>query len=166
MAKRGHTSEGKTYCSECGSGIEASSNKCEHCDEALTEDFQAMICPYCTTVIPMDSSACTNCGLKFVSEKSGRNKEDEEFLSKLLQWGKNLEAKRQHEDKVETETATNVFKDVVGVITPTPFQEETLREIKKSAEEREQFEKREESILQMAEPLKKALDLRKKSLDG
>ncbi|MDO9538153.1 MAG: zinc ribbon domain-containing protein [Thermoplasmata archaeon] len=165
MARRGHTAEGKIYCSECGSGIESGSDNCEHCSEALIDDFEAIICPYCTTVVPAESGSCTNCGLKFVSEKKGRAKEDDEFLSKLLEWGKNLEAKRIQEDKQETETATNIFKDVVGSITPTPFQEETLKQIKQSADERDEFEKREESILKMAEPLKKALDLRKKALD-
>ncbi|MBA3045702.1 MAG: hypothetical protein KKH41_06330 [Candidatus Thermoplasmatota archaeon] len=165
MARRGHTSEGKTYCSECGSGVEANSEKCEHCDVSLTEDFQAIVCPYCTVIAAAGSSVCSNCGLKLAQESETRNKEDEEFLSRLLDWGKNLEAKRVQEDKLETETATNIFKDVVGTISPTPMQEETLKEIKKSAEERAEFEKREESIMKMADPLKKALDLRKKALD-
>jgi chromosome segregation ATPase len=165
MAKRGHTSEGKTFCSECGSGIDVASSRCEHCEAALTEDFQAVICPYCTTIVPVGSGTCVNCGLKIASEKEKRSKEDEEFLSRLLDWGKNLEAKRVQEDKVETEKATNVFKDLVGAMAPTPMQEETLKEIKKSAEERAEFDKREESILRIAEPLKKALDLRKASLN-
>ena len=165
MARRGHTSEGKTFCSECGSGIEIRAQSCEHCNETLIDDFQALVCPYCTKVVSSDSVNCTSCGLKLSSEKQKRNKEDEEFLSRLLEWGKNLEAKRIHEDKVETETATNIFKDVLGAATPTPMQEETLRQITKSAEEKAEFEKREESILVIAEPLRKALDLRKRSLD-
>jgi hypothetical protein len=165
MARRGHTSEGKIFCSGCGSTTEPGMPKCEHCDEALEDDFKAIICPYCTTVVEAESGNCTNCGLKFVSEKDSRSKEDELFLSRLLEWGKNLEAKRVQEDKQETQKATDIFKDVIGAISPTPLQEETLKQIKISADEREEFEKREDSILKMAEPLKKALDLRKQSLD-
>jgi chromosome segregation ATPase len=166
MARRGHTSDGKIFCSGCGSTTESDMPKCEHCSEVLDDDFKAMICPYCTTVVGADSNNCTNCGLKFTSEKDNRSKEDELFLSRLLEWGKNLEAKRVQEDKMETQKATDIFKDVVGAIAPTPFQEETLKQIQISAEERDEFEKREDSILKMAEPLKKALDLRKQSLDG
>jgi chromosome segregation ATPase len=165
MAQRGHTSDGQIYCSGCGSIIESGRGKCEHCDEALDGDFNAIICPYCTTVVDSGSNSCTNCGLKFITEKSSRSKEDDEFLSRLLEWGKNLEARRIQEDKMETEKATDIFKDVIGGIAPTPLQEETIKEIRKSAEEREEFERREDSIVQMAEPLKKALDLRKESLD-
>jgi len=165
MARRGHTSEGKIFCSGCGSTIEPSMPKCEHCDEALEDDFKAMICPYCTTVVEAESGSCANCGLKFVSEKDSRSKEDELFLSRLLEWGKNLEAKRVQEDKHETQKATDIFKDVIGAIVPTQYQEETLKQIQMSADERDEFEKREDSILRMAEPLKKALDLRKQSLD-
>ena len=140
--------------------------KCEHCNEDLENDFKALICPYCSAVVDAGSNNCTNCGLKFITEKENRSKEDDEFLSKLLEWGKNLEAKRAQEDKLETQKATDVFKDVVGAINPTPLQEETIKQIKKSAEERDEFERREDSILKMAEPLKKALDLRKETLDG
>ncbi len=168
MAKRGHTEEGKVFCSECGSVIDKEADKCEHCTEPLESDFEAVVCPYCATVLDSVSENCTNCGLRFKKEakSGGRSKEDEEFLSRLLDWGRNLEQKRAIEDKEETEKATEVFKDIVGSTISTPMQEETLREIKKSAEERAEFDKREESINQMATPLKKALDLRMKALDN
>jgi len=168
MAKRGHTEEGKVFCSECGSIIEKESAKCEHCTEPLDGDFQAVVCPYCATVLDSVSENCTNCGLRFKKDKPGgsRSKEDEEFLSKLLDWGRNLEQKRAIDDKEETEKATEVFKDVMGASIPSPYQEETLQEIKKSAEERAEFEKREESLIQMAAPLRKALDLRIKALNN
>ena len=168
MAKRGHTEEGKIFCSECGSIIEKEAARCEHCAESLEGDFEAVICPYCATVLDSISENCTNCGLRFKKESSngGRSKEDEEFLSRLLDWGRNLEQKRAAEDKEETEKATETFKDIVGASIPTPYQEETLKEIKRSAEERAEFEKREESIVQMATPLRKALDLRMKALNN
>ena len=168
MAKRGHTDEGKVFCSECGSIIEKEAAKCEHCTESLDGDFEAVVCPYCATILDSASENCTNCGLRFKKETSGggRSKEDEEFLSRLLDWGRNLEQKRVAEDKEETEKATETFKDIMGASIPTQYQEETLQEIKKSAEERDEFDKREESIVQMATPLRKALDLRKKALNN
>ena len=168
MAKRGHTEEGKVFCSECGSIIEKESAKCEHCAEPLDEDFEAVVCPYCATVLDSIAKNCTNCGLRFKKETTngGRSKEDEEFLSRLLDWGRNLEQKRAVEDKEETHKATETFKDIMGASIPTSYQEESLQEIKKSAEERAEFEKREESIVQMATPLRKALDLRKKALNN
>ncbi len=165
MARRGHTKDGKVHCSGCGSVTESGMTACEQCGEALDGDFQAMICPYCATVVESDSGNCSSCGLKFVTEKESRTKEDDEFLSKLLEWGKKLEAKRIEEDKRETDKATSILKDVMGVVAATPLQEETIIGIKKSAEEREEFERREDSIQKMAEPLRKALDLRKHSLD-
>jgi hypothetical protein len=137
--------------------------------EALDEDFDAIVCPYCGSVLDASVTHCTNCGLRFKEEKSViRSEEDEEFLSRLLDWGRKLEATRSDEgksDQVETEQASEVLKDVIGV-SPTSIQEETLIELQKSAEERDEFEKREESILQLAEPLRKALKVRKKTLFG
>jgi len=168
MAQRGHTEEGKIFCSECGSIIEVESTKCEHCGEPLDGDFEAVVCPYCATVLDSGSENCSNCGLRFKKESTngGRSKEDELFLSRLLDWGRNLEQKRSSEDREETEKATETFKDIMGASIPTPYEEETIKEIKKSAEERAEFEKREESIIQMATPLRKALDLRMKALNN
>ncbi len=165
MAQRGHTKDGKIYCSGCGSVTEPGMTRCEQCGETLDGDFDAMVCPYCATIVKSDSGNCASCGLKFVTEKESRTKEDDEFLSKLLEWGKKLEAKRIQEDKQETEKATSTLKDLIGITASTPLQEETIMGIKRSAEEREEFEKREDSIQKMAQPLRKALDLRKESLD-
>ena len=68
MAKRGHTEEGKIFCSECGSIIDKEADKCEHCAEPLDGDFQAVVCPYCATVLDSVSENCTNCGLRFKKE--------------------------------------------------------------------------------------------------
>ncbi len=170
MANRGITKDGKVICSECGSIIEEAAEKCEHCGEPLSLDFDAIVCPYCGSVLDASVSHCINCGLRFKGEEKStvRSKEDEEFLSRLLEWGRKLESKRapdKVEDKVETEKASEVFKDVMGVAS-TSLPEETFQELKKSAEERAEFEKRERSILQLAEPLRNALVLRKKTLNG
>lgn len=170
MANRGHTKDGKVVCSECGSIIEETAEMCEHCGEPLSLDFDAFVCPYCGSVLDSSVSHCTNCGLRFKGEEkvSSRSKEDEEFLSRLLEWGRKMESKRtpdKGEDKVETERASQVFMDVVGV-TSSEIQEETFEELRKSAEVREEFEKREQSILQLAEPLRNALTLWKNTLNG
>jgi len=170
MANRGHTKDGDVVCSECGAVIEATAETCEHCGEPLSLDFDAKVCPYCATVLDSETHHCGNCGLRFKGEDKGaiRSKEDEEFLSRLLEWGRKLESKRTpatKADKVETEKAGEIFKDVLGVAEPH-IEAETFEELKKSAEEREEFEKREQSILQIAQPLQKALELRKHALNG
>lgn len=169
MAKRGHTQDGKVVCSDCSSVIEKTASKCEHCAAPLTEDFDCLICPYCGSVLNTGVSHCTNCGLRFKPEEKTvvRSKEDEEFLSRLLEWGRKLEAKREtpDTDKAETEQASRVFKDVVGAPS-TSLPTESLKELKRTVEERNVYEKREESILKLAEPLRKALDLRKRALNG
>ena len=101
-------------------------------------------------------------------EKSAiRSAEDEEFLSRLLDWGRKLEKKRSTDpssDGFETKKASAVFKDVIGAPDVT-LEEKTLVDLKESAEEREIFEKREQSILQLAEPLRKALTVRRETLE-
>ena len=169
MAKRGHTQDGKVVCSDCSSVIDKTATKCEHCAAPLTEDFECLICPYCGSVLNSGVGHCTNCGLRFKPEEKAvvRSKEDEEFLSRLLEWGKKLESKRATPDvdKAETEQASRVFKDVVGAPS-NPIPVESLKELKKTVEERNELEKREQSILKLAEPLRKALDLRKRALNG
>ncbi len=170
MARKGHTQEGTVHCSECGSGIEASSTTCEHCGESLDGEFQAMICPYCGTVLEGGAKDCFNCGLKFQATRdvtSLRSEEDEEFLSRLLQWGKaqKVPDAPSHEDKKEEEDATKVFSAVLGSQEPTNVVKESIKEIQKTAEEVSVFEKREQSILKLASPLQTALKARRESLD-
>ncbi|MCK5038859.1 MAG: zinc ribbon domain-containing protein [Thermoplasmata archaeon] len=170
MAKKGRTHEGNVHCSECGSIIEATSTTCEHCGEALEDEFQAIICPYCGTVLDNDSKECFNCGLKFQATRDVtnlRSQEDEEFLSRLLQWGKTQkppEAPAQ-EDIKEEEDATDVFKTFLGSQATTPIVEESIKEIQKTAEEVSELEKREESILKLATPLQTLLKARRQSLN-
>ena len=171
MAKRGRTKEGNVICSECGSIIQEDAATCEHCAEPLDGDFDAMACPYCGLVLAASETHCSTCGLRFKTETSSviQSQEDEEFLSRLLDWGRKLETKEKatvEEDEHETEKATEIFKDVVGTTPPTPLQEETLKELQKSVGERAEFERREQSIMQIAQPLRKALDLRKAALDN
>jgi chromosome segregation ATPase/ribosomal protein L40E len=169
MAKRGHTRDGQVVCSECGAIIEKDASECEHCAEPLKEDFNAIVCPYCGSILEDAVTHCTNCGLRFKDEEKSviRSKEDEEFLSRLLEWGRKLEANRSVDpgsDRFETEKASEVFKDVMGV-PEVNLEEDALQDLRESAEEREEFEKREQSILQLAEPLRKALAVRKDTLE-
>jgi|GEM_PF-2833763 len=169
MAKRGHTKNGQVVCSECGAIIEGDATECEHCAEPLAEDFNAIVCPYCGSVLESTVTHCTNCGLRFKDEEKSviRSKEDEEFLSRLLEWGRKLEAKRAVDptsDKFETTKASEILKDVIGA-PDVNLEEKTLQDLRESAEEREELEKREQSILQLAEPLRKVLSVRKDTLE-
>ena len=170
MAERAHIKDGKVICSTCSADLSPENSVCVQCGSELTGDLEAMICPYCKAVIKQFSTECPSCGLRFKAVKKPaspeRSAEDEEFLKRLLDWGKkmNVVEEETDEDVVRREQAQSVFKAVVGTKEPTPLEKQTLQEIKKTAEERKEFERREESILAIAEPLETALKARHASL--
>lgn len=172
MAERAHIKEGKVICSTCSADLAPENSVCVQCGSELTGDLEAMVCPYCKAVIKRFSTECPSCGLRFKAVKKPsspeRSAEDEEFLKRLLDWGKKMnvveEEVEAEDDVVRREQAQNVFKAVVGTKEPTPLEKQTLQEIKKTAEERKEFERREESILAIAEPLETALKARHASL--
>jgi chromosome segregation ATPase len=169
MAERAHVKDGKVLCSACAAVIESDTSLCRECGQTLAGDFEAMLCPYCAAVLKQFSGECSNCGLRFKAVKkpvAPRSVEDEEFLRKLLDWGKKMQSDEveTEEDVQQKEVAQQVMRTVVGTREPTPLQKETLKEIEKTAHEKEAFERREESILAIAEPLEAALRARHQSL--
>lgn len=171
MGQRGHTDDGDIICSACGGIIDGTTSVCILCEEPLDGDFKAMVCPYCSTVLEKGVPECSNCGLKFKAERkvNTRSQEDEEFLSRLLEWGKKKMAEEtpstSREDIEEEATATDTFKVLLGTPARTSFEEDNIRELQKEAEEMSEFEKREESILKLARPLQAALKSRRESLN-
>jgi RNA polymerase subunit RPABC4/transcription elongation factor Spt4 len=60
-------------CSECGSEIDASVDKCPHCGEVFEgEEFQ---CPKCDNIVPESAKMCPNCGNKFMDLKEDMSDE-------------------------------------------------------------------------------------------
>jgi DNA repair exonuclease SbcCD ATPase subunit len=169
MALRAHVKDGKVVCSSCATPLSAESASCTQCGESLEGDLDAMVCPYCAAVLKRYSNECSQCGLRFRAVKKPvveKGTEDEEFLKRLLEWGKKMKATDEEtdEDVAEKEQAHTVLKTIIGTREPTPLQKETLQEIEKTAEEKKAFEVREESILSISEPLEAALRARHASI--
>ncbi|MEW5937622.1 MAG: hypothetical protein AB1665_07380 [Candidatus Thermoplasmatota archaeon] len=168
MAQRAHMKEGHVVCSSCSAVVEPSAERCPQCGEVFDSDIEGMACPYCGTILRRFSTECINCGLRFKAVKPKpklRTPEDEEFLKRLLDWGKRMMEEEETEEEITaSEQAMEVFREVVGVEAPTPVQEEQLKEIEESVKEWKELEKREESILRIAEPLEAALRARHTSL--
>ena len=90
MTSKGVTRTGETYCLSCFEVVERTMTKCPSCSSDLTEEVKAFLCPKCKTVIALGEPQCPSCGLKF-KVKTLRPKEpaeDDQFLMKLIEWGK------------------------------------------------------------------------------
>jgi DNA repair exonuclease SbcCD ATPase subunit len=76
--------------------VEREATKCEGCLSELTEEVKAFPCPKCKTVIALGDPQCSSCGLKFKvrTVKPKDNAQDDQFLIKLIEWGKAPEEKR------------------------------------------------------------------------
>ncbi|MBU1915183.1 MAG: hypothetical protein KJ563_08325 [Candidatus Thermoplasmatota archaeon] len=80
----------------CHQMVEREATKCEGCLSELTEQVKAFPCPKCKTVIALGDPQCSSCGLKFKvrTVKPKDNAQDDQFLIKLIEWGKAPEEER------------------------------------------------------------------------
>ena len=171
MVKKGKTYDGRYYCLECGSEVAHDDEKCPSCGGEFTEEVKAFNCPSCGAPVEFGSRECDNCGKKFKIVRPEKKEEsgptvpgDEEFLSRLLDWGRKKYEKETEEDVVEKEEAEQVFKVIVGAA-PVPEDKEAIDGLKDTAEERDKIIKREEEIGRIAEPLYNLITSRKKAID-
>jgi chromosome segregation ATPase len=70
--------------------VEREATKCQACLSELTEEVKAFSCPKCQTVLALGDPLCPTCGMKF-KVKALKPKEpakDDQFLMKLIEWGK------------------------------------------------------------------------------
>lgn len=84
------TRTGEAYCLSCHQMVDREATKCQGCLSELTTEVKAFPCPKCRTVIALGVSECPTCGLRF-KVKTIRPKEtpeDDQFLVKLIEWGK------------------------------------------------------------------------------
>lgn len=90
MASKGVIRSGEAYCLSCHQMVEREATKCEGCLSELTEEVKAFQCPKCKTVIALGDPQCLSCGLKFKvrAVKPKDNAQDDQFLIKLIEWGK------------------------------------------------------------------------------
>jgi len=90
LASKGVTRSGDAYCMSCHQMVEREATKCEGCLSELTEEVKAFPCPKCKTVVALGDHQCSSCGLKFKvrTVKPKDNAQDDQFLIKLIEWGK------------------------------------------------------------------------------
>ncbi len=135
MAKKGKTYNGRYYCLECGSEVGQDDEKCPSCGLEFTEEVKAFNCPSCGAPVEFGSRECENCGKKFKIVEAEKREEpapvpqgDEEFLSRLLDWGRKKYEKETEEDLEEKKEAEQVFKVIVGAA-PVPEDKKGQRDL-------------------------------------
>ena len=103
MAKKIFTDEGDYYCSECGAFTIPDADSCARCDALFEGEVSGRKCESCGAIGLSTDAACSKCKKSFEAkpaapkgeEKEGFfiSPEDEEFLTKLLNWGQKAEQK-------------------------------------------------------------------------
>ncbi|MCD6461420.1 MAG: zinc ribbon domain-containing protein, partial [Thermoplasmata archaeon] len=88
MAYRILLSDGSLFCSICKAPVTATSSVCGSCGASLVDTLVGKRCPSCGTPLPEKAKECPKCGLVFKTEEPPTD--DEEFLSRLLEWGKKV----------------------------------------------------------------------------
>ena len=90
LASKGVVRTGEAYCLSCHQQVEKSANKCPGCFSELTSEVRAFKCPKCQQIVALGEPQCSKCGLKFKVKtlKPKESAQDDQFLAKLIEWGK------------------------------------------------------------------------------
>ncbi len=117
MVLKVHLQTGDFVCPKCGAPVSESDKKCPNCGAVFEGVKQGKRCPNCGTINDIDAVICTACGYTFekIKEKKSNAKSDEEFLQKLLTWGKSLAEQEAEDYQEEAEMVVNVFKRIAGI---------------------------------------------------
>src|SRR5256885_413264 len=94
MAQRALTPGNAAYCSECGAETQPDAGACARCEQPFTGSMQAVFCPICNSINPVEAAECVNCNAKFpepgtigtsapLSPADGSP--EEEYLRRILQ---------------------------------------------------------------------------------
>jgi len=65
LPQKGVVRSGEAFCLECRSSVDREVDRCPSCDSSLDEEVKAFSCPRCKTVLPLGTSECAQCGMKF-----------------------------------------------------------------------------------------------------
>lgn len=117
MALKVHLPDGNFICPKCGATVGETEEKCPKCGVSFEGVKQGKKCPKCGTINDADAAICMACGYSFAeTKKPGKSsKNDEEFLQKLLTWGKSLAEQEAEDYQEEAERVVDVFKKVTGI---------------------------------------------------
>ncbi len=91
MALRALTPGKAAYCSECGAPTLPDAERCDRCGAAFEGFMDAVLCPICNSVNPVDRKECGKCSAKFpeiqtvdVTKKAPEGSVEEEYLRNIL----------------------------------------------------------------------------------
>ncbi|OGS43620.1 MAG: hypothetical protein A3K76_04150 [Euryarchaeota archaeon RBG_13_57_23] len=103
--------------------VDRDATKCQGCLSELTSEVKAFPCPKCKTVIALGVSECPTCGLRFKVKtiRPRETAEDDQFLVKLIEWGRDGADKGTEETvSPATPSSTGTSQAEVPVQTPAP----------------------------------------------
>jgi prefoldin subunit 5 len=95
MVAKAATKAGEFFCFHCGKQVQSQENTCKSCGSAFDKVTEAFRCPRCSNLLPVGAAACPACGLGFkvrTISSGSKISEDDKFLMKLIDWGKQGEA--------------------------------------------------------------------------
>ena len=110
LAAKGLVRTGEAYCLSCYQLVDRDANRCPGCYSELAEEVKAFKCPKCQQVMALGVPECPKCGLKFKvkSLKAPDSGHDDQFLAKLIEWGKSPEDGASGEESAEQKPAPQV----------------------------------------------------------
>ncbi|MDG6221084.1 MAG: hypothetical protein QCI38_06505, partial [Candidatus Thermoplasmatota archaeon] len=163
MAYRILLTEGGLFCSTCKAPVTASTTVCASCGAALDDTISGKNCPNCSVPLPETAKECSKCGIAFQTGEAPAPVDDEEFLSRLLEWGQKVtEKKDTTDDKLEQQLATETFAKAVGGQIEI-LDKDTLA-IRQGAEEKKRIEERTQKIQTISAPLEMAAQKQQEDL--
>ncbi len=136
LASKGVTRTGDVYCMSCFQLLEDRQvAKCPGCLSDLESEVKAFLCPKCRQVLTLGESSCPKCGLKFKVRTIKRPdaKEDDQFLVKLIEWGKQPGEAQEGRPSIASEAPQQQLAEAAP---PTPSEQvKKLAELKESIKE-------------------------------
>ena len=95
MVAKAATKAGEFFCFHCGKQVQSLEDACKGCGSVFDKVTEAFRCPRCSNLLPVGAAACPACGLGFkvrTINSGSKLSEDDKFLMKLIDWGKQGEA--------------------------------------------------------------------------
>jgi RNA polymerase subunit RPABC4/transcription elongation factor Spt4 len=129
MPQKGVARNGEAFCLECKSQVDRDAERCPSCDSLLDEEVKAFSCPRCRTVLPLGTSECPQCGMKFRAKAVRRVSETAGGFMDAFQ------RKRDRVDEQSDDAAPQTLTDGDVASEPAePLSAEQLDKIRRLAE--------------------------------
>jgi len=151
LASKGIVRTGETYCLSCHQPVDKNASRCPGCYSELASEVKAFKCPKCQQIVALGEPQCSKCGLKFKVKalKSKESAQDDQFLAKLIEWGKppdEIGGEDGEMGKRPVDVASTQHEPSAGQLTRLTRLKESIDELMKNRSEMlERMEKRMES---------------------